>query len=123
MRYTSTYNVSRRSVTETNSNVRHIRQGARRPLDTPLILEPRIIVMIPPKPGPSLATTQTIRLPKNFVEEIYRTSIRFAELVETLEVLLDKDAMRRIKFGERQYRRKQYVSAKGLREIRRVLST
>ncbi|MGP8070786.1 MAG: hypothetical protein ACLP5V_12945 [Candidatus Bathyarchaeia archaeon] len=68
-------------------------------------------------------STQTIRLPKDFVEEIYRTSIRFAELVETLEVLLDKNTMRRIKLGERQYRRKQYVSAKGQREIRRVLAT
>jgi len=54
---------------------------------------------------------------------MYRTSVRFAELLETLEVLLDKNTMRRIKLGERQYRRKQYVVAKGTREIRRVLSS
>jgi hypothetical protein len=70
-----------------------------------------------------VASTQTIRLPKDVVEEMYRTSIRFAEVLETLEVLLDKQTMRRIKLGERQFRRKQYVIAKGPKEIRRVLST
>jgi hypothetical protein len=70
-----------------------------------------------------VASTQTIRLPKDVVEEIYRTSVRFTELLETLEVLLDKKTMRRIKLGERQYRRKQYVAAKGPEGIRRVLSS
>jgi len=70
-----------------------------------------------------VASTQTIRLPKDVVEEMYRASVRFAELLETLEVLLDKKTMRRIKVGEQQYRRMQYVVAKGPREIRKVLST
>ena len=70
-----------------------------------------------------VASTQTIRLPKDVVEEMYRASVRFAELLETLEVPLDKETMRRIKLGERQYKRTQYVAAKGPREIRRVLST
>ena len=70
-----------------------------------------------------VASTQTVRLPKGVVEEMYRTSIRFAEVLETLEVLLDKDTMRRIKLGERQLRRKQYITAKGPREIRKALST
>jgi hypothetical protein len=71
-----------------------------------------------------LATSaQTIKLPKSVVEEMYRTSIRFAEVLETLEVLLDKNTMRRIKLGERQLRRKQYVMARGPKEIRKVLST
>jgi hypothetical protein len=60
-------------------------------------------------------------LPKDGVEEIYRTSVRFSELVETLEVLLDEKTMRRINPGEQQFRRKQYVVAKGPRETRRVL--
>jgi uncharacterized protein YhaN len=71
-----------------------------------------------------LATSaQTVRLPKSVVEEMYRTSIRFAEVLETLEVLLDKNTMRRIKLGERQLRRKRYVIARGPKEIRKVLST
>jgi hypothetical protein len=68
-----------------------------------------------------VASAQTIRLPKDVVEEMYRASVRFAELLETLEVLLDKKTMRRIKLGGQQYRRMQYVVAKGPREIHGVL--
>jgi len=57
------------------------------------------------------------------VEEMYRTSVRFTEILETLEVLLDKKTMRRIKLGEQQLRRKQYAIAKGPKEIRKVLSS
>ena len=70
-----------------------------------------------------VASTETIRLPKGVVEEMYRTSIRFAEVLETLEVLLDKKTMRRIKSGEQQLHRKRYVIAKGPKEIRKVLSS
>ena len=70
-----------------------------------------------------VAATQTIKLPKDVVQEMYRTSARFAELFETLEILLDKKTLRRIKREEAQYRHKQYVVAKGPREIRKVLST
>ena len=70
-----------------------------------------------------VASTETIRLPKDVVEEMYRTSLRFAEVLETLEVLLDKKTMRRIKLGEQQLRRKRYVVAKGPKEIRKVLSS
>jgi uncharacterized protein YhaN len=70
-----------------------------------------------------VTSAQTVRLPKRVVEEMYRTSIRFAEVLETLEVLLDKNTMRRIKLGERQLRRKQYVIARGPSQIRKVLST
>ena len=57
------------------------------------------------------------------VEEMYLASLKFAEFLETLEVLLDKGTMRRIKIGERQFRKRQFVVAKGPREIRKVLST
>jgi hypothetical protein len=70
-----------------------------------------------------VAATETIKLPKDVVEEMYRVSSRFAELLETLEILLDKKTLRRIRLEEAQYRRKQYVVAKGPREIRKVLST
>lgn len=70
-----------------------------------------------------VASTETVRLPRAVVEEIYQASVRFAELLETLEVILDKKTMRRIKLGEKQYRRKQYVISKGTRKIRKVLSS
>ena len=64
-----------------------------------------------------------MRLPKTVVEEMYQASLRFAELLETLEVVLDRKTMRRIKLGERQYRRRQYVAAKGARAVQKVLSS
>ena len=64
----------------------------------------------------------TVRLPRKVVEELYDASLRVAGVVETLEVLMDKRTMRRIKMGEREYSKRQYVLAKGLAEIRKALS-
>ncbi len=69
------------------------------------------------------ASTQTVKLPKDVVGEMYRASVRFAELLETLELLLDKKAMRRIKLGEKQHKRIQYDIAKRPREISKAMST
>ena len=64
----------------------------------------------------------TVRLPRKVVEELYDVSLRVVGVVETLEVLMDKRTMRRIKMGEREYSNRQYVLAKGLAEIRKALS-
>ena len=64
----------------------------------------------------------TVRLPRKVVEELYDASLRVAGVVETLEVLMDKRTMRRIKMGEGEYARHRYVLAKGLAEIRKALS-
>ena len=65
----------------------------------------------------------SVRLPRKVIEELYDASVRFASVLETLEVLMDKQTMRRIKTGEKEYSRRQYVVAKGPAEIRRALSS
>ena len=65
----------------------------------------------------------SVRLPREVIEELYDASVRFASVLETLEVLMDKQTMRRIKTGEKEYSRRQYVVAKGPAEIRRALSS
>ncbi len=67
--------------------------------------------------------TASVRLPRKVIEELYDASIRFASVLETLEVLMDKQTMRRIKTGEKEYSGRQYVVAKGPAEIRRALSS
>jgi len=67
--------------------------------------------------------TASVRLPRKVIEELYDASVRFAGVLETLEVLMDKQTMRRIKTGEKEYSRRQYVVAKGPAEIRRALSS
>ncbi len=39
------------------------------------------------------------------VAELYDASLRFARVAETLEVLMDKETIRRIRAGEKEYSR------------------
>ena len=66
--------------------------------------------------------TATVRLPRNVLEQLYDASVRMASVVETLEVLIDKQTMRRIKRGEKEYSKRQYVLAKSPQQIRKALS-
>ena len=69
------------------------------------------------------ASNQTVRLPKSVVAGLYEASVRFEQIIEAMEVLLDKKTMRRIKLGENEYRKKAYVLARDAEEIRKVLSS
>ena len=53
---------------------------------------------------------------------LYEASVRFEQIIETMEVLLDKKRMQRIKLGEKQYRKKAYVLARDAEEVREFLS-
>jgi len=68
-------------------------------------------------------SSQMVRLPKSVVAGLYEASVRFEQIIETMEVLLDKKTMRRIKVGENEYRKKAYVLARNAEEIRKVLSS
>jgi hypothetical protein len=57
------------------------------------------------------------------VAGLYEASVKFEQIIETMEVLLDKKTMQRIKLGETQYRKKAYVLARDAEEIRKVLSS
>jgi len=52
---------------------------------------------------------------------LYEVSVGFEQIIETMEVLLDKETMRRIKLGEKQYSKKVYVLVRNAKEIRKVL--
>ena len=67
--------------------------------------------------------SETVRLPRKMVKELYDASIRVASLVETLEVLMDQQAMRRLKAGEKDYSKHRYVVARGAAQIRKALSS
>jgi aerobic-type carbon monoxide dehydrogenase small subunit (CoxS/CutS family) len=57
------------------------------------------------------------------VDGLFEASVRFEQIIETMEVLLDKKTMQRIKLGEKQYRKKACVVARDSEEIRKVLSS
>ena len=67
------------------------------------------------------ASTQTVRLPRSVVAGLYEAYVRFEQIIETMEVLLDKKTVQRIRLGEKQYRKKAYVLVREAEEIRKVL--
>ena len=64
----------------------------------------------------------SVYLPKELVADLFEASLKFQEVVETLEVQLDKETIRRLKRGEREYREGGYKVASSREEIERVLS-
>ena len=69
------------------------------------------------------ASSQTVRLPKSVVAGLYEASVKFEQIVETMEVLLDRKTMQRIKLGKKQYQKKAYVLARDSEEILKALSS
>ena len=68
------------------------------------------------------ASSQTVRLPKSVVAGLYEASVRFEQIIETMEVLLDKKTIQRTKLGEKQYHKKAYVLSRDAEEVRELLS-
>ncbi len=64
----------------------------------------------------------SVQLPKDLITDLFEASLRFHELVETLEVQLDQKTVRRLKVGEKEYRQGRYKVASTRREIEKVLS-
>jgi len=64
----------------------------------------------------------SVQLPKSLVTDLLEASLRFNEVVETIEVLLDKETLRRLKTGEKEYSQGKYRAAHSHQEIDRVLS-
>lgn len=64
----------------------------------------------------------TVQLPKELITDLLDASLRFHELVETLEVQLDKETVRRLKTGEKEYKEGKYRVASTHKEIDKVLS-
>ncbi len=64
----------------------------------------------------------SVQLSKELVIDLFEAALRFRELVETLEVQLDRDTIRRVKRGERQYKQGKFKVASNRGEIDRILS-
>lgn len=64
----------------------------------------------------------TVQLSKELATDLFEASLKVNEVVETIEVQLDREAVRRLKTGEREYRSGKYKIAKNKDEIEKVLS-
>lgn len=65
----------------------------------------------------------SVQLPRELITELFEASLRFHEVVETLEVQLDKETVRRLKIGEKEYRQGKYKVASTRQKINKVLSS
>jgi len=63
-----------------------------------------------------------VELPRELVADLFETSQRFRQLLETLEVQLDPASLRRLKTGEKEYRMGKYKTASNPEDVNRVLS-
>lgn len=69
-----------------------------------------------------MARRASVQVPKELVADLIESSLRFQEVVETLEVQLDKKTLRRLKAGDREYKQGKFKVASTREEIDRVLS-
>jgi len=56
--------------------------------------------------------TDTIQIPRKIVEEIYDTHEKINQILETLEVLMDEETLKRLKQGEKELKTGDYIDAK-----------
>jgi hypothetical protein len=56
--------------------------------------------------------TDTIQIPRKIVEEIYDTQEKINQILETLEVLMDEETLKRLKKGEKELKTGDYIDAK-----------
>ena len=69
------------------------------------------------------ASSQTVRVPISVLAGLYEASVKFEQIIETMEILLDKKTLQRIKLGKKQYHKKAYVLARDSEEILKALSS
>ena len=62
----------------------------------------------------------TIQIPRKMVEEIYDTHERIDQILETLEVLMDEETLKRLKKGEEELKTGDYIDAEP-EEIEKLL--
>ncbi len=60
---------------------------------------------------------------RDLVADLVESSLRFQEVAETLEVQLDKNAVRRLRTGDRELKKRQYKVASSRGDIDRILSS
>ena len=65
--------------------------------------------------------TETIRIPRKVLEEIYDAHEKIDQILETLEVLMDEETLKRLKKGEEELKTGDYVDAAEPEEIEELL--
>ena len=65
--------------------------------------------------------TETITLPKEILQNLIKNLDEIKSILETIEELLDKEALKRIKEGMEDYKEKRYIKAETKEELKEIL--
>lgn len=63
---------------------------------------------------------EMIQVPKKILIEMYDMEEKMEQILETLEVLLDKETLKRLKKGEDELKKGEYIEA-GSEEVEEIL--
>jgi hypothetical protein len=56
--------------------------------------------------------TESVTIPKPLLKELYKHFFKIEEILATLEELMDKEGLKRIKKSLKEYKRKEYTTEK-----------
>ena len=65
--------------------------------------------------------TETITLPKEILQSLIKNLDEIRSMLETIEELLDKEALKRVKEGIKDYKEKRYATAETKEELKEIL--
>jgi len=66
--------------------------------------------------------SEAVTIPKPLLKELYEHFSKIEEILATLEELMDKEGLERIRRSLEEYKKGEYTTAKTPEEIRKVLS-
>jgi len=66
--------------------------------------------------------SEAVTVPKPLLKELYEYFSKIEEILATLEELMDKEGLKRIRKSLEEYKKGEYVTAKTPEGIRKVLS-
>ena len=65
--------------------------------------------------------TESITIPRDLLKQLHEGLIRVEEALATLEELMNKDGMRRVKKAEEEYRKGEYTVIENAEELKEKL--
>jgi len=65
--------------------------------------------------------TEAVAIPKPLIKELYEYLVGIEEILATIEELVDEESLKRIKKSLTEYKKREYVTAKNSKAVRKVL--
>ena len=64
---------------------------------------------------------ESVTIPKRLLRDLYAGLIKVEEILSTIEELMDKESLERIRKAEEEYRKGEYVTVKDSGELKKLI--